>query len=269
MYRIGEFSKIAKITIKTLRYYDETGLLKPAFVDKENSYRYYTTTQLLPLHQIVVLRQAGLTIEEVKLVLSEKNAAYILEKRKKELESEIQNTKKQLSHINSILLTNKEDFFMDYQAAIIEIPEHTIFCKKGVVPTFADLGNFIVGAMKEFETSNPDIKYVQPDFCYITYIDPEFKTENAAVEYAQAVTAIGKETDTIKFKKVSPVTAVSVYHKGEYEGLSKAYAFAYSWIEKNGYTPIERPREHYIDGTWNNKAPEDWLTEIQIPIAKK
>lgn len=269
MYRIGEFSKIAKTTIKTLRYYDETALLKPAYVDKENNYRYYTTAQLIPLHHIVVLRQAGLTIDEVKLALSEKNATYVLEKRKQELESEIQKTKKQLSHINSILLTNKEDFFMDYQAAIIQIPEHIIFYKNGIVPTFANLETFIVQAMQEYETANPDIKYVQPDYCYITYTDGEFKEQNVGIEYAQAVTAIGKETKTIQFKKVSPVTAVSVYHKGEYGGLRKAYAFTYSWIEKNGYTPIERPREHYIDGMWNHKQPQDYLTEILVPIARK
>ena len=42
MYKIGEFSKLAKTTVKTLRFYDESGLLKPAFVDPENGYRCYT-----------------------------------------------------------------------------------------------------------------------------------------------------------------------------------------------------------------------------------
>lgn len=46
MYRIGMFSKINKVTVKTLRYYDEVGLLIPAYVDEENGYRYYTSEQL-------------------------------------------------------------------------------------------------------------------------------------------------------------------------------------------------------------------------------
>ncbi|HHY99593.1 MAG TPA: MerR family DNA-binding transcriptional regulator, partial [Tissierellia bacterium] len=46
MYRIGEFSKMSKTTIKTLRYYDEIGLLKPQETDKFIGYRLYTTDQL-------------------------------------------------------------------------------------------------------------------------------------------------------------------------------------------------------------------------------
>ncbi|WP_242854467.1 MerR family DNA-binding transcriptional regulator [Oxobacter pfennigii] len=40
------FSKLGKTTIKTLRYYDEVGLLTPAYVNEENGYHYYATDQL-------------------------------------------------------------------------------------------------------------------------------------------------------------------------------------------------------------------------------
>ena len=46
MLSIGEFSKISHLTMKTLRYYDEIGLLKPAFIDAKNGYRYYEIFQL-------------------------------------------------------------------------------------------------------------------------------------------------------------------------------------------------------------------------------
>ena len=52
LYRIGEFSKMSKTTIKTLRYYDEIGLLKPEETDKFAGYRLYTTDQLFKLHKI-------------------------------------------------------------------------------------------------------------------------------------------------------------------------------------------------------------------------
>ncbi|MGI5935972.1 MAG: MerR family transcriptional regulator [Oscillospiraceae bacterium] len=71
MYRIGEFSKLAKTTVKTLRYYEREGILNPEFVD-ENGYRYYSSKQLLELARIVHLRQCGLTIEDIKCALSAK-----------------------------------------------------------------------------------------------------------------------------------------------------------------------------------------------------
>ena len=81
MFRIGEFSKLSKMTVKTLRYYDEVGLLAPEKVDLAR-YRYYTTDQLVKLHYIQSLRQAGLSIEESGNILSGKDAEEILIKRK-------------------------------------------------------------------------------------------------------------------------------------------------------------------------------------------
>lgn len=57
MYRIGMFSKLGLTTIKTLRYYDDEGLLVPAHVDEDNGYRYYNSSQLFDLNRIVSLRQ--------------------------------------------------------------------------------------------------------------------------------------------------------------------------------------------------------------------
>ena len=62
MFRIGDFSKMSRTTVKTLRYYDEAGLLKPEMTDTFTGYRLYTTEQLLQLHRIQALRQAGLSM---------------------------------------------------------------------------------------------------------------------------------------------------------------------------------------------------------------
>ena len=58
-------------------------------------------------------------------------------------------------------------------------------------------------------------------------------------------------------------------HRGPYPGLRDAYAFAFKWIEENGYTMAGNPRESYIDGIWNMEDEADWLTELQIPVSKK
>ena len=59
MFYIGEFSKMGKTTVKTLHHYDRIGLLRPAAVDGATGYRLYTTSQLVDLHRIQALRQAG------------------------------------------------------------------------------------------------------------------------------------------------------------------------------------------------------------------
>ena len=103
MYRIGMFSKINKVTVKTLRYYDEVGLLIPAYVDEENGYRYYTSNQLPIIHKIKALRQMGFTIDEITLIIKGIKATEIFENRKKELEKAIEESNKQASQINYYL----------------------------------------------------------------------------------------------------------------------------------------------------------------------
>ena len=65
MIRIGDFSKLSRISVKTLRYYDEMGLLKPVSVDVFTSYRLYEYSQLSVLHRILALKDLGFSLEEI------------------------------------------------------------------------------------------------------------------------------------------------------------------------------------------------------------
>jgi DNA-binding transcriptional MerR regulator len=65
MFRIGEFSRIARVSARLLRYYDELGLLRPGVVDAATGYRYYTSSQLQRLNRILVFKDLGLTLEQI------------------------------------------------------------------------------------------------------------------------------------------------------------------------------------------------------------
>src|SRR5262245_41254592 len=72
MFRIGEFSKVAQVPGSLLRYYDEIGLLKPAHLDPETGYRYYSARQLPRLHTILALKELGLSLDQIRhLVVAE------------------------------------------------------------------------------------------------------------------------------------------------------------------------------------------------------
>lgn len=66
MYRIGEFSKLTNLSVKTLRYYNEIGLLIPEEVDIYSSYRYYGSRNLEEVKIINRLKSVGFTLEEIK-----------------------------------------------------------------------------------------------------------------------------------------------------------------------------------------------------------
>lgn len=264
MYKIGEFSILAKTTVKTLRYYEKEKLLIPSYVDV-NGYRYYKADQLISLARIVSLRQIGFSIDEIKKVLSGISFNELLESKRALLEEELIERKNQLSKIDFIL----EEKEMKYEVIMKELPEYVVYYKEGVIKDYSELTNFILSSSEECLKTNPNIKCVEPDYCYVNYLDGEYREENIKVRYAQAVTKEGIPNDTIKFEKLSPLNAVCIYHKGSYDALREAYGFIMKYIEENNYEVIECPRERYIDGIWNKENVEDWLTEIQVPVKKK
>src|SRR5690242_2411161 len=71
MFKIGEFSKLVQVSVPTLRYYDQVGLLKPALVDQETGYRYYSANQLPRLHRILALKSLGFDLAQIAAVLAE------------------------------------------------------------------------------------------------------------------------------------------------------------------------------------------------------
>ena len=65
MFKIGDFSRIGRVSMRLLRYYDELGLLQPAHTDAHNGYRFYSAAQLPRLNRILVLRDLGLTLDQI------------------------------------------------------------------------------------------------------------------------------------------------------------------------------------------------------------
>lgn len=265
MYKIGDFSKLAKTTVKTLRYYEKEGLLIPSYTDSDNGYRYYETKQLLSLAKIVHLKQLGFSIDDIKSIMNGANLDKILHDKKVMLEKEIENYTQIVLQINNIL----EEKNMKKEVIIKELPDYTVYYKEGVIENYSKIGEFVLQSAEECLALNPNIKCIEPDYCYISYLDGEYKENNIKIRYTQAVETAGVEDDKIKFAKLEPVSAACIYHKGSYSNFPESYQYILKWISDNGYEIIDAIRERYIDGVWNTEDENNYLTEIMIPIKKK
>lgn len=268
MFQIGEFSKMGKTTIKTLRYYDEIGILKPAKIDKFTGYRFYTSGQILELHKIQSYRQLGLSIDEIKQIFLGDDHEKILKGLKTELSLEVKKKQIQISRIEFILNGSEVDSFMNYTATIKEIPECIVYSKKLTVPNYESYMGIIPKIGKELVEQYPDLKCTVPVYCFIVYLDGEYREKDMSIEFCEAVDKLKPDFGEIKFKKMESNMALSVMHKGPYSTIRSAYAYAFKWIEENGYTATDNPRESQIDGIWNKDSENDWLTELQIPVKK-
>ena len=89
MYRIGEFSEITALPIKTIRYYDEIDLLKPNSVDPFTKYRMYDLQNLEDCKKIIILKRFGFSLDEIKMMMKESISEQTLEDKQLELQEEI------------------------------------------------------------------------------------------------------------------------------------------------------------------------------------
>ena len=266
MYRIGLFSKLARTTIKTLRHYDEIGLLRPARVDEWTGYRYYATEQLFRLNEILSLRQAGFSLSEIEGIMSGRDMSDTLARKKTELEHEVRDASERLSRLTNYIKTQKESIIMSYNAVIKEIPECTVYSCRTVLPTYDSLMSVMPALGEKLRGLYPALQCAEPDYCFNVYPEPEYKEKDIEVEICQAVTRAFPDKEGITFKKMPAVKVVSVLHRGAYENLGEAYSFGLKWLADNGYKLDGEPRESFIDGIWNKESEDDWLTEIQLPI---
>lgn len=269
MFYIGEFSKMGKTTVKTLHHYDAIGLLRPAAVDGVTGYRLYTTGQLADLHRIQALRQAGLSVDEVAAVVAGADARPILAQRREQIERELAARQESLARIAFMQSVEEKGFSMEYQATIKELPSCIVFSKTMTVPDFSAYFEVIPALGRAVVAANPGLKCATPPYCFITYLDGEYKERDITIKYSEAVEEFGVESGGIVFEEAPAVTVVSVMHRGPYADLPRAYAFAMEWIDQNGYRASGLARESYVDGIWSGIPESEWLTEIQMPVEKR
>ena len=267
MLRIGEFSKLAKISIKSLRYYDKIGLLKPAMIDSATQYRYYTIGQLETVRLIVMYKDAGLSNEMIsRLIHKKSDELALLQYQKQILIDRAEDIKKALSALDILL---GEQSRQPYEAIIKHVEKRLVYCCSGYVTDVARIHDFIKCCSAELSKSNPEVKFSEPDYCCVIYPDDGYRESNIFIEYAQSVDRFGKDTEFLKFKEIEPITAVSIVHRGKYDNLRDAYLFAVNWACENGYVLEGEPRERYIHGAWDRKYESEWVTELQLPVREK
>ena len=139
MFKIGEFSKLGKVTIDTLRHYDALGLLKPANVDPFTGYRYYSAKQLVTLNRIAALKELGLALDEIVQVLNNNltvdQLRGMLKMQQITTERELRSAQQRLDRVMARLLyLDQEDTMPNYEVNLKAVEALTVAAVREVVP---------------------------------------------------------------------------------------------------------------------------------------
>lgn len=264
MFKIGEFARITGVTLRTLRHYDEMGLLSPSrFAD--NDYRMYTANDLQKMQQILSLRDLGMPLERIRQVtqgLSREDFLLILREHSAALHQELEQLQTRIARLEHRL----QEVHM-YSPEIRSIPARHVLSTKGTAQDYQHVTapmNALWDRLCKHVEQHP-VERTGPDtvIWHGNYGEMEaFTLELIFPVAAEAPTAEGIEC---YLQEATPVMGV-VLHKGSYENLGDAYGALASFLEEHGYEREGHMREVYLHF---DQDEANHLTEIHVPVRKK
>lgn len=274
MLSIGEFSRICEVTPKTLRYYEEIGLLYPEEISLENGYRYYSIKQLEKMLLINRLKSYKLSLEEIKSITaatgisSEEEIFSALLRQRGMLLSQIDKISTVIRQIDFDIQQMKAgksimSYLLDIDVRLVEYPRQNILylrrkltqeeCLNGYSPFFCKLYQRI--ATEKLTVMGPALTI---------YHNPGCEPFEFEIEFAVPIKEV--ITGTRNFQNGLCVKSTL---NGSYANITSIYAHQQEWAESNGYDLIKSPFELYITEPNTTSTPDDYITEIYYPVTKR
>ena len=266
--KIGEFSKMMQVTVKTLRHYEQKGLLVPDEVDEWTGYRYYSITQMQRLNTIRGLQRQGFSLEEIKDLFEDESqmpSVAQLTKKIEETERQLQILMERRHQLLKWMDSHKQIRTME-KFSIQSLPEIIVASHREIIPDYSALGQLCVNKIGP-EMQRLGCKCPPPGYCFTIEHHQEYRATDLDIEYCEQVEEMGTDNTIIQFKRLPAVPkALCMKHVGPYERFHESFTEAFAYMEEQGYKQAGPLRTSYIDGVWNKANPEEWLSIIQIPI---
>jgi DNA-binding transcriptional MerR regulator/effector-binding domain-containing protein len=280
MYKIGEFARLAQISIRVLRHYDEIGLLVPACVDRSTGYRYYAVDQLQRLHRILALKDLGLSLDQILYLLDEALTADeirgMLLLKRAELRQRVADEQIRLARVEQRLKRMDEEGALPETDVVLKSvpPLHVISVHRALprnqnpAALFEEASaalrachlrervELLLGIYHNTYLSyrRPDVQVKRYLFEAVYVIDPDV---------TQGVTLASGSRMRVRDIPGFDVVASAV-HRGPDHVRHLAHQFVRRWVEAHGYRLAGAGREVYLYRDETNC--EDHVTEVQYPL---
>jgi DNA-binding transcriptional MerR regulator len=281
---IGDFSRLGQVTVRTLRLYDELGLLKPAHVDAATGYRYYSASQLSRLNRILVLKGMGFSLDQITHLLKDDLSADRLRGmfmvKQAEIEREMQENKKRLERVAMRLRQiEQEGQLPDYEVILKSVEPLVIVSARQVVPTGDDMPHYrrtlfslVYHWLKQarLEPPGPELTI----YHNAEYIEQEADIEAAVVINPRVLESSPSPAAANGDVAVRELPAVklmaSVVHQGGPSDREQAMLALSSWIGAHDLDIMGPCREIHLSGS--ELEYQDYrsiVTEMQLPVEKR
>ncbi len=280
MLRIGEFSRLSGLTADTLYHYEDRKILVPASVDSSTGYRAYEAAQLLTVNKIMALKDAGFSLEEIAGLLHADmcNTLLIekLEEKARRLEDNLTNEYERLGRLHTNIFLIKNGGIPQMNDITIKRVEPILVAS--IRKTFAKTSfDDSLGAMWPKVNQYIDEKGIKKTIpCMMLYhsgwwdldqLNMRFDETMLEVEVAEPVTKAFQGNEEVQVYQLPQVEKMaSIVHQGPFSSIPKTFDMLFDWMKHNHYVADGPIREIYHKGDWATGDPNEYITEIQIPV---
>jgi DNA-binding transcriptional MerR regulator len=270
MFSIGDFARHGQVSVRMLRHYDATGLLRPARVDPASGYRFYEAGQLTRLNRIIALKDLGFTLDQVRAMLDDQVSTEqlrgMLRLRQAELQSAIAADTSRLTQVEARLR------IIEMEGAM---PTNDVQLKRIPAVRVAELT--ALAASLEPESITPVIQPLYrelgerlgqagltPVGPAIAYYEDTRDGDGVVIHATLPVNADSGNGLGFQITDLPEIgQAATIVHRGPMDDVLPTVQALARWIDENGYRSAGYPRELYLE------CPDDrdkWVTELQEPI---
>jgi DNA-binding transcriptional MerR regulator len=288
MLKIGEFSRLSQVTIKTLHHYDELGLIKPSHIDPVTNYRFYTVEQLPRIHRIMALKEMGLSLEQIGIMLekelSTEEMRGMLRMQQAQIQQQVNEAQRQLAMVEFRLrMIEAESNFPEMDVVMKRVePLRALSFFPGPHPNLPDwkeavermarvagaLNKAVADGVIQHTGINIDVFYGET----ILPIDsPELRERQH--EILVGVTEVQKDVTVegiglMKIKEeplVEKAATLMIANSGPFEIYEK-FVLLRRWTVAHGYKPAPFVRQVAHRGPIHTLNFKEFILEAQIPV---
>lgn len=266
MLRIGAFSILANINIRTLRFYDEEGLLPPARIDSQTGYRYYAETQLAIVARIQALKAMGMSLQDIKQLTTADSATvkdYLTTLYEEKLR-EKEKLETQLTYLETTLNEIETNVAFDYNGIVVkQIPARNVAVISSTITDYSEQG--ILWQQLDNELEKQAILCATPSYSIAYYRENK---DTIKIEVQRSVISLGKSNSTLTFQRATAILCATIVFEGQYEDLTTLAQPMANWL-KNSQYQLAGPIFHIYHNSPNTNKKNQTITEICYPIEKK
>ncbi|MDH6365542.1 DNA-binding transcriptional MerR regulator [Enterococcus sp. PF1-24] len=270
MFRIGEFSKLANITVKMLRHYDEIALLQPAYTQVSNGYRYYTAEQLSQANQINLYKNLGFALKDIKVILTEGDDSQLIadyfSSKESQLLEELAALQKRVELLEEVALKNQTQE-RSYHVIKKVLPSRLVLSLRKKVTDYNDeqqLWNELYATIQQYQ-----LEPVYDGYTLAIYHDAEFAENLIDIEVQVTIAEKKELTGACQIFETALTEVISVTFAGSYQQIPQVNQALAFWLEQENAKMVGPMLNIFHVSPAQTDNPNEYVTEACYQILNK